>query len=152
MNVKRTTQLLIISFLFFGLAGGVSMVAAADTSFNPGYGADSDFLSPGWAPAKYTSSYSDPDFFSSTWKTTKINYSYADPDFFTSTWAVPTYTPKADASFLNSNWSVQAPVLFMNSGRDSSQINNTYIDPFMSDSKIRAQLIAQGWEIKGDFW
>ena len=123
------------------------MVAAADTSFNPGYGADSDFLSPGWAPAKYTSSYSDPDFFSSTWKTTKINYSYADPDFFTSTWTVPTYTPKADASFLNSNWSVQAPVLFRYSGIDSSRIDSYNLDPFASDAELKEQ----GWVISGGF-
>ena len=166
MKIKRMIQLLIISLLFFGMAGGVSMVAAADTSFNPGYGANSDFFSPGWAPAKYTSSYSDSDFFSSSWapakytnpysdpgfntapwKSTTINSSFADPDFFTSGWTAPTYIPKADSTFLNPNWSVQTPVLFRYSGIDSTRINNYNLDPFASDAELRAQ----GWQISGGF-
>ena len=147
MNIRRTTQLLIISLFVFGMAGGVSMVVAADTRLNPGYGTDTDFFSPGWAPAKYTYSFSDPDFFLPTWKPAKINYSFSDPDFFSSNWTVPTYKPSADANFLYSNWSVKTPVLFRYSGIDSSRTNNYNLDPFASDDELRAQ----GWEINGGF-
>jgi hypothetical protein len=148
MKVRRIKLLLIISLLVFGMVGGVSIVAAAENSFNPGYATDPDFFSHSWAPAKYTSSYSDPDFFSSNWKPAKITYSFADPDFFSSNWTVPTYKPSADANFLYSNWSVKTPVLFRYSGIDSTRTNNYNLDPFASDDELRAQ----GWDIKGDFW
>ena len=108
---------------------------------------DSDFFSPSWAPARYTNPYSDPGFNTAPWKSTTINSSFADPDFFTSGWTAPTYIPKADATFLNPNWSVQTPVLFRYSGIDSSRINNYNLDPFASDAELRAQ----GWQISGGF-
>lgn len=82
MNVRRMRLLLVISLLVFGMAGVVSPVAAAENSFNPGYGTDPYFFSPGWAPTKLTYSFTDPDFFSSNWKPAKLTYSFSDPDFF----------------------------------------------------------------------
>ena len=128
MNVRRMKLLLVLSLLVFGMAGVVSTVSAAGNSFNPGYGTDPYFFSPGWAP-------------------TKLTYSFSDPDFFLPSWKVPTYKPAGDPNFLYSNWSVQPPVLFRYSGIDSSRINNYNLDPFASDDELRAQ----GWEIKGDF-
>lgn len=145
--MRHTIQLLIISLLVFGLAGGISMVAAAETSLNPGYGTDPDFFSPTWAPAKYTS-YTDPDFFNSTWKPTKTTYSFADPDFFSPSWKVPTYKPMGDANFLYSNWSVKSPVLYRYSAIDSTLTNTSSLDPFASDSALRAQ----GWQISNNLW
>jgi hypothetical protein len=144
MRMRQPIQLLIISLLVFGLAGGVSMVAAADTSLNPGYGTDPDFFSPTWAPVKYTS-YTDPDFLNSTWKPAKITYSFADPGFLSSSWKVSTYKPMGDANFLYSNWSVKTPVLYRYS---PTLANTSSLDPFASDAALREQ----GWQISNTLW
>ena len=148
MNVRRMKLLLVLSLLVFGMAGIVSPVAAAGNSFNPGYGTDPYFFSPGWAPAKLTYSFTDPDFFSSSWKPAKLTYSFTDPDFFLPSWKVPTYKPAGDPDFLYSNWSVKAPVLFRYSSIDSSRINNYNLDPFATDDELRAQ----GLDVTGNLW
>ena len=118
MNVRRMKLLLLISLLVFGMAGIVSPVAAAGNSFNPGYGTDPYFFSPGWAPAKLTYSFTDPDFFSSSWKPAKLLIPLLTL-ISSSHWKVPTYKPAGDPDFLYSNWSVKAPVLFRYSTIDS---------------------------------
>ena len=112
MTLRRVMLFLIISVLFFGMVGGVAIVAAAENSLNPGAGTDPDFLSPDWQPTMYTHSFADPDFFNSNWSGTSLYKPIADPDFTLSSWKVPTYTPIADSNFLYSNWSVKAPVLY----------------------------------------
>lgn len=148
MKMKRNMQLLIISTLVFGMAGGISMVAAADTSFYPGYATDPDFFSPTWAPAKLTSSYSDPNFFNSNWSGKSSYWPTSNIGLNSASWKMSTYKPMADPDFLYSNWSVKAPVLFRYSGIDSSRINSMNLDPFASDDELRAQ----GWTIISDFW
>jgi hypothetical protein len=148
MTLRRGILLLILSLLVFGMAGGVSMVAAATSDFNPGFITDPDFFSPSWKPAKITWSFSDPDFFNSDWSGKTLYKPVADPDFNLASWKVPTIKPAADPDFLYSNWSVKAPVLFRYSGVDTSRINNYNLDPFATDTELRAQ----GWIIEGDFW
>lgn len=148
MTLKRGIRLLILSLLVFGMAGGISMVAAATSDFNPGFITDPDFFSPSWKPAKITWSYSDPDFFNSNWSGKSLYTPVADPTFNLASWKVPTVRPVADPDFLYSNWTVKAPVLYRYSGIDSSRLNNLNLDPFASDEELRSQ----GWEVSGNLW
>jgi len=167
MILKRVILFLVVCFLFFGMAGGVAMVAAAGNGLNPGAGTDPDFFSPNWKPNWPTSSYSDPDFNLPSWKPKwpvgsysdldltspdwKPNWptsSYSDPNFFSSTWKVPTYASFSDPDFMNSNWSVQSPVLFRFSLIAPSRAGNYDLDPFATDEELRAQ----GFIFSGGFW
>jgi hypothetical protein len=148
MKMKRTIQLLILSILVFGTAGGITAVAAADTGFYPGYATDPDFFSPTWAPAKYTTPYSDPNFFNSNWSGQSSYWPTSNIGFNSASWKMSTYKPMADPDFLYSNWSVKAPVLFRYTGVDSTRASTLDLDPFASDDELRAQ----GWIIQGDFW
>ncbi len=164
MDIRRMKLLLIVTLLVFGMAGGVSVVAAATSTWNPGSGHEPDFLSPDWKVPTYTP-MSDPAFLSPDWKVpayTPIsdpgllspswkmpNYTpMADPGFSSSAWKVPNYTPMSDSRFMNSNWSVQQPVSFRYSLIDPSRINNYHLDPFATDADLRAQ----GWHITNSIW
>ncbi len=146
MDIRRMKLLLIVTLLVFGMAGGVSVVAAATSTWNPGSGHEPDFLSPDWKVPTYTP-MSDPGLLSPSWK--MPNYTpMADPGFSSSAWKVPNYTPMSDSRFMNSNWSVQQPVSFRYSLIDPSRINNYHLDPFATDADLRAQ----GWHITNSIW
>lgn len=164
MNGRRMKLLLVISLLFFGMAGGVSVVAAATNSWYPGAGHEPGFLSPDWKLPTYIP-MSEPDFLSPDWKVHTItpiadpnimnsNWkvpSYtpiADPNIMNSNWTVRNYTPIADPNIMNSNWSVQKPVLLRYSLIDPSRLSSYNLDPFASNK----ELIAQGWHITNRIW
>jgi hypothetical protein len=148
MSLKRSIKLLIISFLVFGVAGGVSIVAAEETNLHPGYLTDPDFFSPTWKPAKITTSYSDPYFFNSNWSGKSSYWTMNNEGTNPANWKTPIYRSMSDPDFLYSNWSAHTPVLFRYSGIDSSRMQSLDLDPFASDDELRAQ----GWTIQGDFW
>ena len=148
MTMRRGLLLLFISFLVFVVAGGVSMVAAAEGEFYPGFTTDPDFFLPSWKPAKITWSFTDPDFFNPDWSGKKIYTPVADPEFNLASWKVPTVKPAADPDFLYSNWSVKAPVLYRYSAIDPTRINNYNLDPFATDDELRAQ----GLDVTGNLW
>jgi len=139
MTFGRVKIFILLSLLVFGLAGGAGIVAAADSTLNPGYSTDPDFFSPAWAPEKYTYSFTDPDFFLSSWKPSATKYLYSDPGLLSSEWAIPVYKPTADVNFTYSNWSVKQPVIFRFSGIDSARISNYNLDPFATNDELRAQ-------------
>ncbi|MEI6840046.1 MAG: hypothetical protein WCK53_02175 [Methanomicrobiales archaeon] len=165
MILKRVILFLGVSILIFGIAGGVSVVAAATDGWSPGAGGhEPDFFSPTWNVPTYTP-MSEPDFLLPTWKvptytpisepdfllpTWKVpTYTpMTEPNFMHSNWSVPTYTPMTEPNFMYSNWSVPKPVLFRYSLIDPSRIDSYNLNPFASDAELRAQ----GWHITNSFW
>ena len=90
--------ILIIFLLIFGMAGGISIVAAATDSWSPGAGTDPDFFSPDWKVPTYSSMF-EPDLLAPDWKVPTYS-SNTDPYFLTTYWKVPTHTSMYEHNFM----------------------------------------------------
>ena len=104
MNARGMKLILIIFLLIFGMAGGISIVAAATDSWSPGAGTDPDFFSPDWKVPTYSSMF-EPDLLAPDWKVPTYS-SNTDPYFTYSNWTVPTYSSNTDPYFLTTYWKV----------------------------------------------
>ena len=104
MNARGMKLILIIFLLIFGMAGGISIVAAATDSWSPGAGTDPDFFSPDWKVPTYSSMF-EPDLLAPDWKVPTYS-SMFEPDFMYSNWTVPTYTSNTNSYFLTTYWKV----------------------------------------------